>query len=115
MNIFKRKTETLLLDSGEVYPWRKGITLQALEKSAFIIPGALFEDGRPINDLMEISDDDSEIMPVTEQRENTYPDIGVIINAGVTMKLNKNCEVIHIHLKGEEKRKKKFIIKNHGE
>jgi hypothetical protein len=115
MNLFKRKVETILLDSDEIYRWRKGIILQAIEKSAFIVPGALFEEGRTMNDLMEISDDETEIMPINERKENTYPDIGVILNAGVTMKLNKNCEVIHIHLKGEEKRKKKFIIKNHGD
>jgi hypothetical protein len=114
MNLFKRKVETILLDSGEIYRWKKDIILQALERSAFIVPGALFEEGRTINDLMEISDDETEIVPITERselKENTYPDIGVILNAGVTMKLNRNCEVIHIHLKGEEKRKKKFIIK----
>ena len=111
-NFFKKTGPlTMDLDAGEIYPWRQGTTLKATEKSAFIIPGALFEHGRPISDFIDVSDDNAEIMPVTEQKCGTYPDIAIIINSGVALTLKKNCEVIHIHLKGEDKHKKKFMIK----
>ncbi len=111
MNLFKKKSQIITLDSGETYRWKKGIKLEAVEKSAFIIPGALFIDGTPVGELLEISDKEAEIVAVSEPKENSYPDIAAVINKGVSMKLNRNCEVIHVHLKGEEKRRKKFYIR----
>ena len=44
-------------------------------------------------------------------KDDRFPDIAVVLNPGVTMKLNRNCEVILLPLKGESKQNKKFIVK----
>jgi len=46
------------LQPGEVYRWHKGTCLQATETSSFIIPGAVFENGIPMGETLELSDDE---------------------------------------------------------
>lgn len=106
LNFFKKK-EILTLDSGEIYRWHKGVTLKATEKSAFIIPRAICDNGKTFGEMIELSDE-TEIVIMEERKD----DLGVILESGDTCKLNRNCEVIHIHIKGEEKHKKKFIVNN---
>jgi hypothetical protein len=106
LSIFKKK-EILTLDSGEIYRWYKGMTLKATEKSAFIIPRAICDNGKTLSEMIELSDE-TEIVIMEERKD----DIGVILEPGDTCKLNRNCEVIHIHITGEEKHKKNFIVKH---
>jgi hypothetical protein len=62
---------------------------------------------------MEISSDETEIMAMEEQpQDGRYPDITVILEKNVTMKLNRNCEVILLPIKGEMRKFKEFIIAN---
>jgi hypothetical protein len=104
---FFNKTETLTLDSGEIYRWYKGITLKATEKSAFIIPKAICENGKTLGEMIELSDE-TEVVIMQDRKD----DIAVILKPGDTCKLNRNCEVIHIHLADEDNHKKKFIVKH---
>tara|TARA_B100000809_G_C15088072_1_gene512167 strand:+ start:133 stop:528 length:396 start_codon:yes stop_codon:yes gene_type:complete len=105
--------ESFDLDSGEEYLWHKGVILKTSEKSGFIIPGRIVEglgDNISIGDLIEISDEETIIFP-TSPEGTEYPDFAVILESNVTIQLNKNCAVIHVHLNGEKPRKKRFMKK----
>ena len=101
------------LDSGEVYLWHKGVILKTSEKSGFIIPGRIVEglsDNIRISDLISISDDETIIFP-TSPEGTEYPNFAVILESNVTIQINRNCSVIHVHLAGEKPRKKRFMKK----
>ena len=111
MKIFNKKKEKIVIETKAVFKWTKGLRLQATEKSAFYVPGAIFQKGIAFGEIMELSSNQAEIMAMEEQpKDDRYPDIAVILEKNVTMKLNKNCEVILLPIKGEMKKFKEFIV-----
>ena len=102
------------MQPGEVYRWHKGTCLQATETSSFIIPGAVFENGIPMGETLELSDDEAEIVALEEPSDDRYPDMAVMLKPNVQMRLNRNCEVIHVHIKSEDKHTKEFVVVNTG-
>ncbi len=113
MNIFKlfSQDKMITLNTGDTYRFHKGTILIATEMSAFIIPGEVFIEGVPIKDILKISNDNCQIQSVSEEKNNGYSDIVIILKKGDSISLTRNCELIHIHLKEESIEPKKFIIK----
>lgn len=113
MKIFNNRKEKIIIETNAVFKWTKGLCLQAIEESAFYIPGAIFQKGIALGEIMELSSDHTEIRVMEEQpKDDRYPDIAVILKKNMTMKLNKNCEVILLPIKGEMKQFKEFIIRD---
>ena len=104
------KLAKITIAAGEIFRWRKGLRLQAVEQSSFLIPGALFRKGEKMGEMLELSDDEADIIFLDKPTKDAFPNIAVILKPGKTMRLNRNCEVKHIHLQGEEKRAKEFIV-----
>jgi hypothetical protein len=100
----------ITISADEIFRWRKGTCLRATEQSSFIIPGAIFRKGEKIGDILELSDDDTDVVLLDKPKQDTFPNMAVILKPGSTMRLNRNCEVKHIHLEGEEKHAKQFIV-----
>jgi len=110
--IIKKKKKIIELNSGDEYPWLKGEKLTCTEKSAFIIPGTITKELNSktnFGNIFEISDKDTVIMAVSD-KEAEYPNFAIILKPGVSMRINKKCVVTHVHIKGENKRRKKFTL-----
>ena len=104
------KLSKITISAGDIFRWRKGLRLQAIERSAFLIPGALFRKGEKIGTTMELSDDEAEIVFLDKPTGDSFPNMAVILKPGHSMRLNRNCEVRHVHLKGEVKHAKEFVV-----
>jgi len=100
----------ITIQPGEIYRWKSGLCLKALQNSSFVIPGALFRKGESLGSVLELSDDETEIVMLEEESRHRYPDMAVILKPGTSMRLNRNCEVWHIHIRGEIKQPKNFVI-----
>ena len=111
MNKADKNIKIISLEVDKIFKWGKGVCLQAVETSLFYIPGGLFKEGVKMQDVIEISDDEADILVVEETKKNTYPDIIVALKSGETMRLNKNCEVILVQSKSEKKKIKEFVVK----
>lgn len=106
----KSELQKITIAIGEIFRWRKGLCLQAVEQSSFLIPGVLFRKGEKVGEILELSDDEADIVFLDKPTKDVYPNMAVVLKPGKTMRLNRNCEVKHIHLQGEEKHSKEFII-----
>ncbi len=60
--------------------------------------------------MMELSDDDAEIIFLDKPTGDAFPNLAVILKPGDSMRLNRNCEVRHVHLEGEVKHAKEFVV-----
>jgi len=104
------KRTKITIQAGETFRWRKGLCLQAIESSSFMIPGALFRKGEKMSAIMELSNDETEVVFLGKPAPDANPNLAVILKPGDSMQLNRNSEVIHIHLKGEVKHAKEFVV-----
>jgi hypothetical protein len=56
----KPNRETVRVKSGQLFAWRRGIRLEAIEDSEIILPGEIFREGEELGSVIE-ADDDADI------------------------------------------------------
>ncbi len=49
-------------------------------------------------------------MEINPPQEGKWPDITIVLEPATTIKINRGCYPIHVHLKGEEKCPKEFYV-----
>jgi hypothetical protein len=88
----------ITIEPNTEFRWNKGLCIQAIETSYFLIPGGIFQEGVPINSIIQVSDKEANIIvhKTNNSNKNVYPDMTIILKPCESLKINRNCFPIHI-------------------
>jgi len=106
------KLKTVSIAPGEKFLWKTGLCLKATEASVFYIPGAIFPNNVKIGQILQSSDTNLGIEFISRPKvgDSTMPDFRVFLKKGVTLKINRNTEVIFTKDDNPGEKNRVFII-----
>jgi hypothetical protein len=110
MNLFSRKKERITIECGKTFAWRRGLSLEATEDSAFLFPGAIVQDGETIGGIIEASDDDMQIGFEPNPNGPGFQTITIVMKYGQSVTLHRSSEVMHAPLTQKDKHPKEFVV-----
>ena len=87
--------ETLTVESGKPFEWRRGLRLQATEETQLILPGALWVQGQALGSIVEVSDDGARVA-IDQSNDGSITRIRVFLKPGQCVTLHRNSEAVAI-------------------
>ena len=84
--------ETVTIKGGQMFAWRQGIRLQAIEDSEIILPGEIVRDGEQIGSIIE-ADDEADI-GFQPRPDGTFERIILRLKAGHTATLHRGSQAL---------------------
>jgi hypothetical protein len=84
--------ETVTIKNGQMFAWRRGIRLQAIEDSEIILPGEIFREGEELGSVIE-ADDDADI-GFHQRPDGSFDRIILRLKAGHTATLHRGSQAL---------------------
>ena len=86
---------------GEIFPWPKGVVLTALDEVVIAIPAAVFDNDRPISEVLFGSDEIGFAMPLGSEL------CLLKLQPGMSVSLAKSCQA---YVVAEDKQPRRIQI-----
>ena len=83
---------TVTIKGGEMFAWRRGIRLQAIEDSEIIFPSEIFREGEELGSVIE-ADDDADI-GFHQRPDGSFDRIILRLKAGHTATLHRGSQTL---------------------
>ena len=83
---------TVAIKFGEIFPWHRGVCLQAREDSELVFPGELIRDGEQIASIIEA--DDAALLGFQQRPDGSFERIILRLKAGHAVTLHRGSDVV---------------------
>jgi hypothetical protein len=83
---------TVTIKSGEIFPWHRGVRLQAIQDSELIFPGEIFREGEQLGSIIE-TDDEADI-GFQQRPDGTFERIILRLKAGQAVTLHRGSDTL---------------------
>jgi hypothetical protein len=82
------------LSHGDVYKWRSGVCLRALQDVELMFPGVLVQGSEAFGSIIELSDRKTQIGVVPNRNGQGFESINVRLKAQCSLRLRKDTETV---------------------
>src|SRR5437867_2364682 len=82
------------LTHGDVYKWKSGVCLRALQDVELMFPGVLVEGSEHFGSIIELSDLKTQIGLVNNRNGEGFESINIRLKANCSLRLHKDTETV---------------------
>ena len=84
----------LSLSHGDVYKWKSGVCLRALQDVELMFPGVLVQGSEVFGSIIELSDRKTQIGVVPNRNGEGFESINIRLKAQCSLRLRKDTETV---------------------
>ena len=86
--------EVVSLSHGDVYKWKSGVCLRALQDVELMFPGILVDGSETFGSVIELSDPKTQIGIVNNKNGQGFESINIRLKTQCSLRLHKDTETV---------------------